>query len=1294
MGSARKRATAKRVPTKPRIAATRPATARKTKKTGTAKRRPPVRKPAAPLKPPAARRTSRRVVAPDALGRLEAQLAVIEAIQRALSARRTLQEIYDVVGDTIRGIFGNSDMSIRIFDGGLVHFPYVYEGGRRLHLPSSPVSARGFAAHVIRARGTIIINENMTRAIRRYGSSVMPGTTMAKSAVYVPLIAGDRVCGLILLANVEREHAFSDADVRLLQTIANATSAALDNARLFDETERLLKETEQRNAELAVINSIQQGMAGSLDFQGIVDLVGDKLREVLRTDNIGIRWRDQKTKLVHYLYEIEHGRRISAAPHPVREGGPGARMEATRQPIVYHNAAEMAADGISAIEGTDSSLSCVFVPILGGDRMLGGIVVEDYERENAFDEGDVRLMTTVAASMGVALENARLFDETQRLLKETEQRNAELAIINTVQKALAGELTLQGVYEILGEKLRELFHGAYVAIRIFDPQTGLMHYPYAHYNDRLYNIESEPLGDKGFGAHVIRTRRTLVIDENLERESERYSARMLVDAPSPKTQVMVPLVAGDQARGILVLTDMLREHAFDESDVRLLETLAGSMSVALENARLFDETQRLFKQSEQRAAELAVVNSVQSGLASQLDIQAIFDLVGTKIGETFDVHGVYIATYDRRMGQMEYRYSVARGGLRQFPAPSPLDDAGFGAQVMRTRQALLINEGLAARSEEVRSHSHGPEPAKSGIWVPVVVGDEARGVISIQNFDREHAFTDSDVDLLVTLAGSLGVAFDSALLFDETQRLLKETEQRAAELAVINSIQQGMAAELDFQAIVDLVGDKLREVFNTGDIGIRWYDPKTNLNHFLYQYVRGVRTNTPPMTPSRGALKLIQTRQPVVVNTRAEYVAYGFQTTDGTDPSYSSIAVPILGSDRALGSVVIENYERENAFGESEIRLLTTVTASMGVALENARLFDETQRLLKETEQRNAELAIINSVQEALAAELNIQGIYDAVGDKIREIFHRADIGIRVYDPDTGLIHFPYFFKDGQRLNVPSELLGDTGISAHVLRTRETLVVNEDMPGAIAKYGSRILGPALEKSSVFVPLIVGDRARGLLNLLDMQREHAFSDSDVRLLQTLANSMSVALENARLFDETQRLFKESEQRAAELAIINSVQEGLAAELDFRAIVDLVGNKIAEIFGTRYMYMALLDRATNLVAMPYWLEHGERFPVEPFPLRGLTGEVIRTRKPLVINENLQARAAELGAKSVGDPASKDTGKSYLGVPILKGDEAIGVIGVYGQHDEWVRRVGHAPAADARQRNDRRARERAAV
>ena len=98
--------------------------------------------------------------------------------------------------------------------------------------------------------------------------------------------------------------------MRLLTTVAASLGVALENARLFGETQRLLKETEQRNAELAVINSIQQGMAGSLDFRGIVELVGDKLRTVFGSDNLSIPWWDEQSGMAHVLYAVQHGERV------------------------------------------------------------------------------------------------------------------------------------------------------------------------------------------------------------------------------------------------------------------------------------------------------------------------------------------------------------------------------------------------------------------------------------------------------------------------------------------------------------------------------------------------------------------------------------------------------------------------------------------------------------------------------------------------------------------------------------------------------------------------------------------------------------------------------------------------------------------------------------------------------------------------------------------------------------------------------------------------------------------------
>ena len=99
---------------------------------------------------------------------------------------------------------------------------------------------------------------------------------------------------------------------------------------------------------------------------------------------------------------------------------------------------------------------------------------------------------------------------------------------------------------------------------------------------------------------------------------------------------------------------------------------------------------------------------------------------------------------------------------------------------------------------------------------------------------------------------------------------------------------------------------------------------------------------------------------------------------------------------------------------------LATLTTSLTVALENARLFEETQRLLTETNERAAELAIINSVQQGLAEKLDMQSMYDLVGDKIQEIFDAQVVDIGIYDLDAMTADYPYSIERGVRLDADS----------------------------------------------------------------------------------------------------------------------------------------------------------------------------------------------------------------------------------------------------------------------------------
>ncbi len=138
------------------------------------------------------------------------------------------------------------------------------------------------------------------------------------------------------------------------------------------------------------------------------------------------------------------------------------------------------------------------------------------------------------------------------------------------------------------------------------------------------------------------------------------------------------------------------------------------------------------------------------------------------------------------------------------------------------------------------------ELPKSLVFVPLISRNEVKGMISLQNLDKEHAFSDSDVSLLTTLANSMSVALESARLFDETTRLLKETEQRNAELAVINSVQEGLVAKMDIQGIYELVGEKFREIFDAQVIDIVTYDSHLNQIEDRYAYEKGDRTMLGP----------------------------------------------------------------------------------------------------------------------------------------------------------------------------------------------------------------------------------------------------------------------------------------------------------------------------------------------------------------------------------------------------------------------------------------------------------------
>jgi GAF domain-containing protein len=1025
-------------------------------------------------------------------------------------------------------------------------------------------------------------------------------------------------------------------------------------------------ELAQRTAELELISGIQQALASRQEMQSIYDLVGDRIRDLFDAQVVVIATFDYEAGTEDFHYLFEDGQRFypeKRSYNRIRE-----KIIKTRQLILVNRDAQetlarIGGQPVSAVPGTRDAQSLLFVPLLVGETVRGYVSLQNLDREDAFSPPVVRMLSTLANSLSVALENARLFDEANRLLAETKQRNAELAVINSVQEGLVAELDLQGIYNLVGDQIRDLFEAQVIGIATIDLETHTETFRYVFEDGARHYPAPRPL-DK-IRLRLIKTRRMILINENAAEAYTTITGEAPKAVPGtafPRSMIFVPLVIGETVRGYVSLQNLDREHAFSESDVRLLSTLANSMTVALENARLFNETQ-------QRNAELAVINSVQDGLVAEMDMQGIYELVGERLLQLFDSQVTAIVTFDHEKGTEQFDY-LFEDGDRLYPSSRQYDKVR--QKIIDERAPLLFNENAAEKLAAINGQPHKPVPgtraARSALYVPMVSGENVRGYLTLQNLDRDHVFTDSDVRLLTTLSNSMSVALENARLFSETTRLLAETEQRNAELAVINSVQEGLVAEVDMQGIYDLVGDRIREIFDAQVVMIATFDHAAEVENLAYLFEKGTKSlpSARPFDPLRR--RLIKQHEPILINNNLidELVEMGFERPEpvpGTVMPKSVMFVPMIVGETVRGHVSLQNVDREYAFTGSDVRLLSTLANSMSVALENARLFDETTRLLAETEQRNAELAVINSVQEGLVAEVDIQGIYDLVGERIRELFDAQGVVIATLDIESRTEHFQYIHENGERIH--SEARSYDQIRQRLIETRELLLINDNLFDKLVEMGFErpepVPGTVLPKSVIFVPLIVGDVVRGYISLQNLDRENAFTIAEVRLLSTLANSMSVALENARLFDETTRLLSETEQRAAELDTVNTISRALVAQLDLDALVHLVGEQMRETFRADIAYVALLVRETGVIEFPY--AYGDT--MNPLPLgEGITSRILKSGEPLLINADVQGRVQEMGIQRIGKKSS-----SYLGVPIMVGDAAVGVISVQSTHQEDI-------------------------
>ena len=752
----------------------------------------PVKKVA--KQPPEKKNTRNKTPRPaaDLKHRIKIQQALYE-IADAASAVTDMQSFYKRLHEIVGGLMYAGNFFIASYDeqSGLLSFPYFVDEDEAQAPPTQPLADfHGLTSWVIRTGRMVTHGWDQSLELLESGEIRFPDAgTSNENGIAAPLKVGDKTIGVVFVQSHIKGIEYTDQDEKVLEFVARHIAITLTRARAIEETR-------QRNQEIAEVLEQQTATSGILrviaesptDVQPVLDAVaeyGARLSESVECAIFQVVSEDQMKLAAQAgpdrVYPI-------GMPWPLNHDSVAGSTILDRR--IYHipDIAETG-DQFSISRSTHTKYrSFLGVPLTREGQCFGAIFIRR-PMEGPFSEKQINLVKIFADQAVIAIENVRLFEETQHLLKETEDRAAELAVINSVQAALAAELDLQGIYNAVGDKIRSIFHNTDVSIRIYDPRTNFIHYPYTYVKGQPFPLASEPLPEIGFSTHILHTRETLVINENMAQEMEKYNSAYFPGAGSTKSVIIVPLVSGDQARGLIALFDQEREHAFSDSDVRLLETLTNSMSAALENARLFDETQ-------QRNAELAIINSIQDGLVSKLEIQEIYELVGEKLQDVFKQTDLSIGVYDPETDLLSAPFVIEHGRRIPFP-PLKVEGRGIVGHLLHDPKPLLFNTDVHANIEEIIGQNQSADITgsgfpKSALYVPLLMGGSMRGVIVLQDFQKEHAFSGSDIRLLDTLADSMSVALENARLWEQ-EKMYRKALQR--ELEIGREIQAGFLPE-------------------------------------------------------------------------------------------------------------------------------------------------------------------------------------------------------------------------------------------------------------------------------------------------------------------------------------------------------------------------------------------------------------------------------------------------------------------------------------------------------------------
>ncbi len=831
---------------------------------------------------------------------------------------------------------------------------------------------------------------------------------------------------------------------------------------------------------------------------------------------------------------------------------------------------------------------------------------------------DVRIVKGRYFGQDVAIAVAQDITERKRAEQALQKQLKELTILQAVAQIGTETITIDGLLERITSLIADTFSLDAFGVMLYDAQNKLLCTHPTYFGKIKKNSPSTiPLG-QGITGYVAQTGISCRIAD--VSKDNRY----IIVTPGMHSEICVPIKAGDELLGVINAESRIPDY-FSDDEERLFITIAGSLATAIQKLRLFESEHT-------RRQEAEILRNAASVVSSSLELNDVLESILASLSKVVAYDSASVILERGNLCELEI---VAGRGLPQgvgligkcFPKTEKWQ------QLVETHRALIMRDVL---SDPRFILWPGSEYIRGWMAVPLIVRDNVIGYISLDS-RQPGTFTEEKAVLAQTFSYPAAIALENARLYASEHHRRQEAETlRQAVTAVSSSLEYHQVLDsilislkqvvpFDSAAIMLLEGQQLRLEAVQG-----FPDPEQVLNLTF---------------PAEDQLfsESQQIQKPIILADACDDPR--FQKWAGTNQVRGWMGAPLLARGSVIGYITL-NHLQPAVYTEESAQLVQAFASQAATAIDNARLYASEQRRRKEAE-------ALRQVAKVVSASLDVYEVFRSMLEQLRHIlvFDTASVLLLGENGQPDLVTGMNYTDEKTTSQAAHELLNGSKILQKMAQDLNPVTIAD-----VRQHPGWIWVPGAEhvRSFLGIPIVTHEKMIGAL-MADSTHLDFFKDDEVRVAQSLAQHMAIAIENARLFKSEQRRRQEAETLREAVSVVAST---LDAEESIRLILEQLEHVVP------------YDSASVQILREGWLEIvGGRGWKEPeivlgtrFPIPGDNPNtiVVQERQPLILGNASGQFAA------FGEPRHQHI-KSWLGVPLIAKNEVIGMLAVDSKHED---------------------------